>query len=150
MFGEMRSRNKEAARLYTKKYRITHPLTDEQRQENAIRCGEWRTYHPNALRLWHKRHLSRYKGYKAKYRAGKKGNGGSFTWQEWEHLRAEYGYLCPLCLRREPDIILVPDHIRPISKGGTSDIDNIQPLCKSCNSWKSNKTDALTPGYFRS
>ena len=64
---------------------------------------------------------------------------GSFTDKEWFALCAKYNYTCLSCLKREPEIILTIDHIVPISKGGTGDIDNIQPLCLSCNCSKFDK-----------
>lgn len=65
---------------------------------------------------------------------------GSFhTFGEWELLKAQYNWTCPACRRHEPDIKLTEDHIIPLSKGGGDNIENIQPLCGSCNCKKHDK-----------
>lgn len=64
---------------------------------------------------------------------------GSHTFGEWELLKRQYGNACRWCGAREPQTRLTEDHIIPLSKGGSDFIENIQPLCKSCNSRKYNK-----------
>lgn len=65
---------------------------------------------------------------------------GSYTVDEWLGLKARYNHACLCCRRREPHIKLEPDHVIPIARGGHNTIDNIQPLCRSCNSSKKAKT----------
>lgn len=83
---------------------------------------------------------SRKPGYKAfltlRRHASKLKNGGSHTFEDWCKVKALYNFTCPRCHRPEPIITLSQDHIQPLSQGGTDNIDNIQPLCRSCNSIK--------------
>lgn len=48
------------------------------------------------------------------------------------------GFRCRICGSQE---FLRADHIIPESKGGPTTIDNLQTLCRSCNSRKGNKSE---------
>lgn len=77
---------------------------------------------------------SRIRGHRRRARIA--GNGGSYTQSDWDQLCAQYNYRCLRCGEEKP---LTVDHVLPISLGGTNDISNLQPLCKSCNSSKNDK-----------
>jgi hypothetical protein len=70
----------------------------------------------------------------------KRGSGGSHTREQWQALKAFYDFTCLRCARREPEIRLTRDHIKPLSRKGTDFIDNIQPLCEECGTWKADAT----------
>jgi 5-methylcytosine-specific restriction endonuclease McrA len=72
-------------------------------------------------------------------RARIKGNGGTFTLEEWEALKAQYDCRCLACGKREPEINLTVDHVISIFNGGRNEIGNIQPLCLICNISKGTK-----------
>jgi len=69
---------------------------------------------------------------------------GQHSREGWELMKRMYDYTCPACGRREPDIKLTRDHIVSVKDGGTSYIENIQPLCEECNQNKSTH-DAYYP-----
>jgi len=61
---------------------------------------------------------------------------GSFTVDEWLALLAQCGAACLACGATER---IEPDHVVPISWGGSGMIGNVQPLCRSCNAAKGDR-----------
>lgn len=61
---------------------------------------------------------------------------GTVTREEWVAICARHENKCAHC---HDDLPLTMDHIVPLSKGGRHCAENIQPLCKSCNSKKGNR-----------
>jgi len=62
---------------------------------------------------------------------------GNFTPSQFKRLCAQYGNRCLRCRKKRP---LVADHVVPLAKGDSNDIENIQPLCGPCNGIKSDKS----------
>lgn len=57
---------------------------------------------------------------------------GTWTISEWMELCRAYDYKCLAC----GSLDITVDHVVPLSQGGSNTIDNLQPLCQSCNSKK--------------
>ena len=95
----------------------------ENKEEVLARTNAYKKANPDKLLVWHH-----------KRRANKQ---GSFTAQEWQDLCARHDYRCLAC--GESNVKLTVDHVVPLSKGGMNTIENLQPLCGSCNSSKHTK-----------
>jgi hypothetical protein len=63
----------------------------------------------------------------------------------WQLLKWYRG--CPCCGRSWQEIgeAISQDHIIPISRGGVHQVINLQPLCLSCNLWKSDRLIMFDP-----
>jgi 5-methylcytosine-specific restriction endonuclease McrA len=60
----------------------------------------------------------------------------TLTSDEWEAIKKSQENRCGICLKNKK---LTRDHIIPLSKGGQHIKENIQALCRSCNSRKGNR-----------
>ena len=58
------------------------------------------------------------------------------TPEQWELLKRQLGGRCVMCGVYGTSIHLEKDHVKPIYQGGSDGIDNLQPLCASCNASK--------------
>ena len=70
---------------------------------------------------------------------------GRIDRKEWIAILARFNNQCPACGRSEPEIVLTIDHITPLVCDGTNNSDNLQPLCRSCNSRKKTQTIRYEP-----
>lgn len=90
----------------------------------------------NKQKLWKKRNPEKVHISQVHRRARKMKAEGSYTIEEWKSLKDYYGNICLCCKKTELEIKLTEDHIISLFNGGTNYINNIQPLCQSCNSSK--------------
>lgn len=74
------------------------------------------------------------KNAKAKRRTLEKS--GKISLEQWSEILAKNNHQCVKC---KTDKRIEMDHIIPLSKGGAHSVENIQPLCRSCNASKGNK-----------
>lgn len=133
---QYRIRNKDKEKARHKKYHEENQEAIKEKSkahyhENKEKYAEYSRNYRKSHPIWHciTQHRRRLKV---------KENGGSFTQGEWEQLLELYGHSCLKC--GKTGIPLTIDHIKPIDSGGSNSIDNIQPLCKPCNSSKGTKT----------
>jgi 5-methylcytosine-specific restriction endonuclease McrA len=64
-------------------------------------------------------------------REREKESGDGFTEASFVALKEQYGDVCLAC--RKSAVLIVPDHVIPMCRGGKHSIENIQPLCLACN-----------------
>jgi AhpD family alkylhydroperoxidase len=109
------------------------------RDEIIARSKKWGEDNPEKVRQA-KANNSRKRG------AARHASTGSFTAAEFGALCEQYGNRCLAC--GDTEAVLEAAHIVPLTRGGTDDIGNIQPLCGTCNRKKFVSVIDYRSGYF--
>jgi 5-methylcytosine-specific restriction endonuclease McrA len=82
-------------------------------------------------------------------RARIKGGGGSYTRADWQAILERYQHTCPCCGKTGEKLTV--DHVIPVAMGGSSNPDNLQPLCRFCNNSKNVRhTTRYEPWHLQS
>lgn len=102
------------------------PIQEHEKWDGGVSQTE-------AHRRWKKKNPERMAFLKACRYAREKGAKGSHTFDQWKLLKIKFRHKCAICFQYKP---LTKDHVIPLSKGGSDNIENIQPLCRNCNSKK--------------
>jgi len=115
----------------TTAYRLTH--LDESR----ARIKRSAERYPETKTTWRLTHPDEIAEQQARRKARRHGASGSHILAEWQALKVAFDHRCAYCRKKSQE--LTRDHIIPLSKGGSDNIDNIVPACRSCNSRKWDK-----------
>ena len=97
---------------------------EREREEVIARSKKGAESHPEKVRQAKANNLR-------KRRAARHASRGNFTVEEFKELCESYGNKCLAC--GDTEAVLEADHVVPLTKGGSDNISNIQPLCGSCN-----------------
>jgi hypothetical protein len=127
---------KEKARAWVKKSNAKNP--ERTKALMKIRDARYHASSKDKMRERNKKYRDTHPGFTAaansKRRTRKSNAGGHFNQTQFRDLCARHGNRCLCCGRS--DVKLEADHVMPVSRGGSSDILNVQPLCRTCNGRK--------------
>lgn len=121
-----REERRAAGRAYWRRTYVPHPRPKIERPPNYERQRAWLRSHPEVrLVAVHRR------------RARLVGASGSYTVSEWRTKVELLGGVCFYCRKARRDVVVGTEGL---SRGGSNDIANILPACRSCNSRKHTRT----------
>ena len=132
--NKRRADDPEAIRSRDRAYWAANP--DKKRAKDRRYKEQHRAEAVANATAWARAHPDRYKENMFASYVRQHGGIPVCTIEQWQAKLAEYGGKCAECGSVKN---ITRDHIVPLSRGGTDDIANIQPLCRGCNTRKANR-----------
>ena len=123
--------NKVAILAWMQQYNEIH------KDERKAYMDQWCLDHPHYSQQHRIEHPDTVWRHEHKRRALVANADGEFSYEQFILKCSEYECRCIYCGNELP---LVPDHMIPLSRGGSNSIENIIPACNSCNCQKQART----------
>lgn len=128
-------------------------MTPAQRRRKVETNRAWRAANREHVNRQHREYVKhRYhndRGFRqnirdwfTRRRNTERANGGSYTAEEWATMCLLVGGRCVACGQIAQ---LEVDHVVHVTAGGENDIENVQPLCRSCNASKGTRVADYRP-----
>ena len=127
-----------------KAYQQSRPY-DKERERNQTE--KRKAYHAANLKRWRRENPHKLAVQLARRRARKLEAEGDFTVEEFEALCERYGDVCLRC--GDGDALLTPDHVVPLSLGGSNLIENIQLYAAPATPGRTARSSTTVPLQFR-
>lgn len=123
-------------------YYAARRRADPERHRDCVRrCkAKYKAKYQAAENERYRRHPEKKAQKNAASYARRKGDVGDHTYKEWLAQLRAFGHRCAYCRARLTRTTRSRDHAIPLSRGGSNDISNIVPACRSCNSRKGART----------
>lgn len=149
-WAEYRRENRDRIAEWKRQHRKNNP--ERYRQTDRAKYERSKTKHMERGRVWAAKNPDKVKAIHDRYRHSRpwvshaavarrrariRGAEGTFTSSEWRAMQREQAGRCLACGEVKP---LTMDHIVPLVDGGRHSRENIQGLCRSCNSRKGAQT----------
>jgi 5-methylcytosine-specific restriction endonuclease McrA len=151
--NKYRDKRTEYARKYRKENKDVIAATAKKYRENNkknIKNYSSTYYKKNKerIKIYQKEYWSTHKEIRREKERRRRANKNSicelFSKDEWVNKKQKTDGMCPVCSRHVGIDNLELDHIIPISRASINQmyfINDIQPLCRPCNSQKNNKME---------
>jgi hypothetical protein len=125
-------KNKSKVQTRTKKYYQEH--REEMSEKKKLYWNAHLDKMRDSQKIWNHKNKKKVDMYKQKYRTRRAEADFDFTFDDWEDCKDYFNQRCCYCGCKPK--VLHKEHVIPLSKGGTTTVDNILPACGSCNSSK--------------
>lgn len=119
--------------------KLRRKMHSKNKEQYLKKAREWsernKEYHKKLIAQWWADNPEKAREYWSKRRAKRRAASGSHSAEEISNLLKKQNYKCAACNKGIKKKYTV-DHIVPLSRGGSNFIENIQMLCRFCNTSK--------------